>query len=389
MIMQRPAPQFYDALPPELTAAELAPHYERIERALQVAPGPKDERKFAVLTALADKQHWKLGPMPQGIRWTSDDPASRPPCTQSNRCIFSCNVGAKLSMDRTLIPSAIKAGAVLRDLCAVQTVESVPGGYEVRFHDARQGRTAALRAPRVVVAAGTLNTLKILLRSTVAGRLRPIPRLGQRFSMAGDVVAFYRVSRESLPDTIEGHVADAQIRVPGAEHEFDHQILCGTGPLIPGSWLLRQLQRRTIPILGFGPDEMDGQVTWKGRGIVVRHNPQAVVRRIQASSDRIAQAFGRKKPLRQADPGKRVRPWLAAHVLGGCCMAADASRGVVDFRGEVFGHPGLYVADSSVLPTMTIGGPQLTVSALASWIAERIVKDAGFTNAPPTSTSAA
>ncbi len=58
-------------------------------------------------------------------------------------------------------------------------------------------------------------------------------------------------------------------------------------------------------------------------------------------------------------------------------MATDASRGVVDFRGEVFGHPGLYVADATVFPTMTIGGPQLSVSALASWIAERIIEDAG------------
>ena len=69
---------------------------------------------------------------------------------------------------------------------------------------------------------------------------------------------------------------------------------------------------------------------------------------------------------------------LVMRVVGwgiGCRMATDASRGVVDFRGEVFGHPGLYVADASVFPTMTIGGPQLSVSALASWIAERIAKD--------------
>ena len=57
-------------------------------------------------------------------------------------------------------------------------------------------------------------------------------------------------------------------------------------------------------------------------------------------------------------------------------MATDASRGVVDFKGEVFGHPGLYVADASMLPTMTIAGPQLSISALASWVAERIVEDA-------------
>ena len=184
--LQRPAPQFYDALPPELTEAELAPHYERIERELQVSPGPQDERRVGVLTALAAKQQWKLAQPTQAIRWTSDDPATKPPCTQCNRCGFNCNVGAKMGMDQTLIPSAIKAGAVLRELCAVQTVEPVAGGYEVRFHDGRQGRTAVLRAPRVVMAAGTLNTLKILLRSTVSGGLGANPSLGQHFSMAGD-----------------------------------------------------------------------------------------------------------------------------------------------------------------------------------------------------------
>jgi cholesterol oxidase len=226
------------------------------------------------------------------------------------------------------------------------------------------------------MAAGTLNTLKILLRSTVSGSLGPIPGLGHRFSMAGDTVAFYRVPRTSVAETVHGHIMDGLIRVPGSGDKFDHQILSATGPLIPGSWLLRTLQRRIVPFLGFGPDSMDRQVSWKGRGIVVRHKPQAVVRRIQESHDRIAQAYGRTKPVRNPIPGKRVRPWISFHPLGGCCIGTDASRGVVDFRGEVFGHRGLYVADASVFPIMTIAGPQLTVSALASWIAERIVKDA-------------
>src|ERR1022692_1342906 len=103
--------------------------------------------------------------------------------------MFSSNVGAKLGIDRTLLPSAIKAGAVLRDMCTVQTVEPVRGGYEVRFHAEAQRRTTILRAPRVVLAAGTMNTLKILLRSTFAGGLGSIPRLGQRFSLAADTLA--------------------------------------------------------------------------------------------------------------------------------------------------------------------------------------------------------
>ena len=261
--LQRPAAQFFNALPPELTEAELAPHYARLERALQVSPGPQDERKLAVLTALADKQKWKIGPTPQAIRWTSDDPATKPPCTECNRCMFSCNVGAKLGMDRTLIPSAIKAGAVLRDLCTVQTVQPVPGGYEVRFQDVREGRSAVLRARRVVMSAGTLNTLKILLRSSANG-LGPIPDLGHRFSMAGDTVAFYRVPRESLQKEIKGHIMDAQIRVPGAGNEFDHQILMPTGPVIPGSWLLRTLQRdaHSVVRVRAGRDGRTGE--WEG-----------------------------------------------------------------------------------------------------------------------------
>jgi cholesterol oxidase len=265
---------------------------------------------------------------------------------------------------------------VVRDLCTVQTVAAAPGGYEVRVFDGHHQREAVLRSPRVIMAAGGLNTLKILLRSKAAGGLGQIPCLGQHFSMAGDHVALYRLPHDVGPEAVDGHIMDAQIRVPGSGGGFDHQILCATSPLIPGSWLLRRLQgRRTLPFLGFGPDSMDGRVSWKGRGIVVRHKPQAVVARIQTSLDRIAQAQGWKGRVRPADPERRVRPWVSFHPAGGCRMATDASRGVVDFRGEVFGHRGLYVADTSVFPTVPIAGPQLSVSAIASWVAERIVKD--------------
>ncbi len=108
----------------------------------------------------------------------------------------------------------------------------------------------------------------------------------------------------------------------------------------------------------------------------MRCRQNVVGRSARIDFHRIAQALGWEKPIRQADPEQRVRPWLNFHPIGGCCMATDATRVVVDFRGEVFGHPGLYVADASVLPTMTIAGAQLSVSALASWIAERIIKEA-------------
>jgi AhpD family alkylhydroperoxidase len=244
-------------------------------------------------------------------------------------------------MDQTLIPKAIKAGAVLRELCEVQTVEPVAGGYEVRFHDARQGRTAVLRAPRVVMSAGTMNTLRILLRSTVDGGLGGIPNLGKHFSLGGDNLALYRLPRDIGTKKMEGHFLDAVMAVPGAKG-FDHQSMAFAPPFLGGSRLLRSIQgQRTLTLFGFGPDEMDGEVSWKRRALVVRHQPQSVVARIRSTQDRIAQEFGRTKAPRSSE-GKRARPWFSCHPIGGCRMATDASRGVVDFKGKVFGHPGLH-----------------------------------------------
>ena len=87
-------------------------------------------------------------------------------------------------------------------------------------------------------------------------------------------------------------------------------------------WLRTLQGQRTLTLFGFGPDAMDGQVSWKGRGIVVRHKPQGVVARIRSSQDRIAQEYGRKKPVRSAD-GKARSPvdqlsshWRLLHGYG-------------------------------------------------------------------------
>lgn len=56
---------------------------------------------------------------------------------------------------------------------------------------------------------------------------------------------------------------------------------------------------------------------------------------------------------------------VTAHVLGGAVMGVDAGQGVVDTNHEVFGHPGLYVADASVIPANLGVNPSLTITALA------------------------
>ena len=66
-----------------------------------------------------------------------------------------------------------------------------------------------------------------------------------------------------------------------------------------------------------------------------------------------------------------------AHPLGGAAVADTPSAGVVDHRGEVFGHPGLYVADGAAYPAPPGVPPSLTIAALAERQAELLIAEAG------------
>ena len=80
------------------------------------------------------------------------------------------------------------------------------------------------------------------------------------------------------------------------------------------------------------------------------------------------------------EPGGRFRrlaaAWLSknltAHPLGGVPMGADPWTGVVDPYGQVHGHPGLYVADGSVVPGPVGANPSMTIAALAERFATRM-----------------
>ena len=61
-----------------------------------------------------------------------------------------------------------------------------------------------------------------------------------------------------------------------------------------------------------------------------------------------------------------------AHILGGCVMAEDSSKGVVDENLEMFNYKGIYVVDGSVIPSNLGVNPSLTITALSEYAMSKI-----------------
>jgi cholesterol oxidase len=74
-----------------------------------------------------------------------------------------------------------------------------------------------------------------------------------------------------------------------------------------------------------------------------------------------------------------LRTPATAHILGGCAIGTSPEDGVIDARHEVFGHPGLYVCDGSIIPGNNAINPSLTIAALAERFASHFPPAPGTT----------
>jgi cholesterol oxidase len=70
-----------------------------------------------------------------------------------------------------------------------------------------------------------------------------------------------------------------------------------------------------------------------------------------------------------------LRKLFTAHPLGGCVMADDPQKGVVNEYGEVWGYPNLYIADGAIIPTAVVVNPSATITALAERVAFHMLHD--------------
>jgi choline dehydrogenase-like flavoprotein len=71
-------------------------------------------------------------------------------------------------------------------------------------------------------------------------------------------------------------------------------------------------------------------------------------------------------------PDKYLLTLNSVHPQGTLAMGTAPHSGAVDPLGQLWGHPGIYVADASLFPTSIGVPPQVTIMAVALAVADAI-----------------
>jgi choline dehydrogenase-like flavoprotein len=324
---------------------------------------------------------------------------------------FGDRTGAKQSTARTYLADAREHGAELIARCFAQRVlveGSRAAGVEALYADLETGRTArvTVRAPRVVVACGALESPALLLRSGIGGpavgenlRLHPCTAVGGQYE--SETRAWWGAPQAALVDEFAnvedgygfliestqyatGTAAAATPFVSGADHKQAMSEL-PFGATFIGLVRDHGAGRVTIDEAGQAvpwyslTDPQDVRTTHRALEAQVRLHVAAGARRIAALAagmpewrvgddvDRYVERL-RRVPLRAG--GFKL---FAAHQMGTCRMGSNPQTSVANAYGELHDTPGVWIGDASAFPTPSGTNPMITIMALAHRTGEAIL----------------
>ena len=444
----RPDPRVFDDARWPLAfrndAASLEDGYQRAAEMLRPATYPAQYPALPKLQALersAAHLHQICSRVPITVNFTEGaNPAgiSQHPCMLCGDCMTGCNYGAKNTLLFNYLPDARGFGAEIYTGIQVRRLERKDGRWLVHYHAFDSGlennveplRTVS--ADIVVLAAGSLGSTEILLRSQAAG-LPLSSQVGQRFSGNGDFIGFSTGCDTEIRGVGYGHrdprdmeavgpAVTGRIDIPGAtvdENIVIHEIATpgAVSGLLPVALAnaASALGRDTVE-QAMAADESEVESVFTGpyetlanetqAYLVTTHEQRTGAMRLENDRLRIDWPHAGDQPIfktvndalaeaARALGGKHLinpvwstvfnRDLITLHPLGGCPMADDAAHGAVNHKGQAFAsregaavHDGLYVFDGSTIPRSLGAAPLLTISALAERACAWMAKDRGW-----------
>jgi cholesterol oxidase len=434
--------------PKSLSYDALQTYYDRARQVLGAEPHPEfhDLKKIQALKRRAMQIELEVQPLNITVNFKikGENPygMQQQPCTNCGDCVSGCNVGAKNTLYMNYLPLAAKKGpAHIFVQTKVEWIEKLPSGrwriHGKHYTDKFATEPFTMEAAHVILAAGSINSTEILLRSQANG-LALSPRVGTGFGGNGDffglayngndptqvlgfgnhpnspgaqfppgptIVGVIRYNAKAPVDdrfTIEDLSfpsagvdiarttlafvprADTDVGDEQAEKERVERDVLRLAPNDPQGAL-----NHTMLYLCMGFDDAKGTMVFKkpllepdGRMEIVWDDAgrQQVFTRINEELRRHARALGAGFMPNPIWNFLDIKHLVTAHPLGGCPIGEDYLQGAVDQYGRVFSgdgsvHGGLFVADGALIPSALGVNPFLTISALAEYIAERKIKD--------------
>jgi choline dehydrogenase-like flavoprotein len=406
--------------------ADVAPFYERAEWEIGVSGDttgsaerwPRDKgypmppvqlnRQGALMRRGADALGWPTLAVPLLINSTPY--LGRPACIHCQHCIgFACPVDAKNDSQNTLLVRGRATGLVeVVTEAMVEQVDTVDGRVVGVTYFDRDDQRQSVRAEVVVLAAGAIETARLMLNS----RSPEHPHgLGNAHDQVGRNLQghYYPGGVGLMSEPVHDGIGPG---VTTAITQFNH----GNGDLIGGGMIADEFV--VLPIIFWARNLPPDLPRWGAEAKRFMRDNYTRVARVMGPVQEIPSPDARvtldpqvrdrwgipvvrlsgathPETVRTAEfMYARSREWLAAsgaeriwgspprlklsggqHQAGTCRMGDDPTTSVTDRWSRVHGHDNLYLADGSVHVTNGGFNPVLTIMALAFRTAERIAQE--------------
>jgi choline dehydrogenase-like flavoprotein len=332
---------------------------------------------------------------------------------------FGDQSGSKRSADRTWLADAQEHGARFLTYTRATKVLTEGGratGVEAVWQtpDGR-GAKVTVRAPRVVVACGSLESPALLLRSGIGGpatgdnlRLHPSSVVGAAYGT--DQQAWWGPPQAGLcdefADTGEGYgflietaqyapglIGSATPWISGADHKQRMEEFPFTGTFIS---LTRDRGNGRVDVDANGEavptypvsDELDLANLRHGIEVQIRLHEAAGAHQIGPLAEG-APTWRRGDDIEAFIAGVKRIPFRAggyklfsAHQMGTCRMGADPKTSVAGPWGELHDTKGVWIGDGSAFPTSSGTNPMVSIMSLAHRTGQAIADEAGAVKTP-------
>ncbi|MGM7645452.1 GMC oxidoreductase [Nocardia sp. JW2] len=350
--------------------------YPRVARMLGLATAPDelvDSAPYAAARIFAERVRGAglpLSKIPMPIDWNyalAELRGEMKPSYTNGDGAMGVNNGGKNSVDVTYVAAAETTGIVdVQTLHEVTDIERAPDGrWVVRVDRIDTGgvvlENKVITTPTLVLAAGSLNTTRLLVRAGAKGAIPDLPdELGKGWGTNADRIYVWRDPSANFGAAQGGPV------VFGSKNWDDPQ---AAFTFIQASIPPLSLDAGSTMLVGYGVSDGRGDFVYDAGSDDARLRwPHEGDRGIQAHIDAAIR--------RVAGPSAHLIDTNAIfpstwHPLGGANMGS-----VCDLEGRVRGQRGLYVLDGALMPGNTAAcNPSMTIAAVAERALDVLVRN--------------